>query len=95
LRDDLSGSPIKQDESPPVLFDYFYDPVRDLAPVSLVVNNVEMLVVNPNNPVNGPQEFITAAQAAHASAGAAAAQSIALREFCLALMNTTEFIYSN
>ena len=41
------------------------------------------------------QEFITAAQAAHASAGAAAAQSIALREFCLALMNTTEFIYSN
>lgn len=39
-----------------------YDPVRDLAPVSLVVNNVEMLVVNPNNPVNGPQEFITAAK---------------------------------
>jgi len=39
-----------------------YDPVRDLAPVSLVVNNVEMLVVNPNNPVNGPQEFIAAAK---------------------------------
>ena len=39
-----------------------YDPVRDLAPVSLVVNNVEMLVVNPNNPVNGPQEFITTAK---------------------------------
>lgn len=39
-----------------------YDPVRDLAPVSLVVNNVEMLVVNPNNPVNGPQEFITASK---------------------------------
>lgn len=39
-----------------------YDPVRDLAPVSLVVNNVEMLVVNPNNSVNGPQEFITAAR---------------------------------
>jgi len=39
-----------------------YDPVRDLAPVSLVVNNVEMLVVNPNNPVNGPQEFIAAAR---------------------------------
>jgi tripartite-type tricarboxylate transporter receptor subunit TctC len=30
--------------------------------VSLVVNNVEMLVVNPNNPVNGPQEFIAAAK---------------------------------
>lgn len=39
-----------------------YDSVRDLAPVSLVVNNVEMLVVNPNNPVNGPQEFIAAAK---------------------------------
>jgi tripartite-type tricarboxylate transporter receptor subunit TctC len=39
-----------------------YDPVRDLAPVSLLVNNVEMLVVNPNNPVNGPQEFIAAAK---------------------------------
>jgi tripartite-type tricarboxylate transporter receptor subunit TctC len=39
-----------------------YDPVRDLAPVSLVVNNVEMLVVNPNNPINSPQEFITAAK---------------------------------
>jgi tripartite-type tricarboxylate transporter receptor subunit TctC len=39
-----------------------YDPVRDLAPVSLVVNNVEMLVVNPNNPINGPQEFIAAAK---------------------------------
>jgi tripartite-type tricarboxylate transporter receptor subunit TctC len=35
-----------------------YDPVRDLAPVSLVVNNVELLVVHPNAPVNSPQEFI-------------------------------------
>lgn len=41
------------------------------------------------------REFITAAQAAHAAAGAAAARGTALREFCLALMNTTEFIYSN
>ena len=35
-----------------------YDSVRDLAPVSLVVNNVELLVVHPNAPVNSPQEFI-------------------------------------
>jgi tripartite-type tricarboxylate transporter receptor subunit TctC len=35
-----------------------YDPVRDLAPVSLVVNNVELLVVHPNAPANSPQEFI-------------------------------------
>ena len=39
-----------------------YDPIRDLAPVSLVVNNVEMLVVNPNNPINGPQDFIATAK---------------------------------
>lgn len=35
-----------------------YDPVRDLAPVSLVVNNVELLVVHPNAAANNPQEFI-------------------------------------
>ncbi|MFZ9183124.1 MAG: Bug family tripartite tricarboxylate transporter substrate binding protein [Hylemonella sp.] len=35
-----------------------YDPVRDLAPVSLVVNNVEMLVVNPNASASTPREFI-------------------------------------
>jgi len=35
-----------------------YDPMRDLAPVSLVVNNVELLVVHPNAPVSSPQEFI-------------------------------------
>ena len=39
-----------------------YDPVRDLAPVSLVVNNVELLVVNPNTPTNQPQEFINMAK---------------------------------
>lgn len=35
-----------------------YDPVRDLAPVSLVVNNVELLVMHPNASANNPQEFI-------------------------------------
>lgn len=35
-----------------------YDPVRDLAPVSLVVNNVELLVMHPNAAANSPQEFI-------------------------------------
>ena len=39
-----------------------YDPVRDLAAVSLVVNNVEMLVVHPNHPANNPQEFIAVAK---------------------------------
>jgi tripartite-type tricarboxylate transporter receptor subunit TctC len=35
-----------------------YNPLRDLAPISLVVNNVEVLVVNPNNPANTGGEFV-------------------------------------
>ena len=35
-----------------------YDPIKGLAPVSLVVNNVELLVVNPNNPASNPAEFV-------------------------------------
>ncbi len=39
-----------------------YDPKKGLAPVSLVVNNVELLVVNPNNPANNPAEFVANAK---------------------------------
>ena len=39
-----------------------YDPVRDLAPVSLVANNVELLVVNPNNPAANGAEFVANAK---------------------------------
>ena len=35
-----------------------YDTQRDLAPVALVVNNVELLVVNPANPARDAAEFI-------------------------------------
>ena len=35
-----------------------YNPLKDLAPVSLVVNNVEVLVVNPNNPASQGAEFV-------------------------------------
>ncbi len=35
-----------------------YDPQRDLAPVALVVNNVELLVVHPSNPAKDAAEFI-------------------------------------
>ncbi|BDW10302.1 MFS transporter [Polynucleobacter sp. SHI8] len=35
-----------------------YNPLRDFAPISLVVNNVEVLVVNPNNPANTGGEFV-------------------------------------
>jgi tripartite-type tricarboxylate transporter receptor subunit TctC len=35
-----------------------YNPLRDLAPVSLVVNNVEVLVVNPSSAANNGSEFV-------------------------------------
>ena len=40
-----------------------YDVARDLAPVSLVVNNVELLVVHPSNPASNGAEFIANAKA--------------------------------
>jgi mono/diheme cytochrome c family protein len=40
-------------------------------------------------------QFIEGAEAAHRKAGAADAHAAALEEFCMGLMNTTEFIYSN
>jgi len=39
-----------------------YDPVKDLTPVSLVVRNVEVLVVGANAPYNTGAEFVTAAK---------------------------------
>jgi tripartite-type tricarboxylate transporter receptor subunit TctC len=35
-----------------------YNMTRDFAPVSLVVNNVEVLVVNPNDPAKDAAEFV-------------------------------------
>jgi tripartite-type tricarboxylate transporter receptor subunit TctC len=35
-----------------------YNPITDLAPISLVSRNDELLVVNPNNPAKGPKDFI-------------------------------------
>jgi len=43
----------------PALYDKLaYDMVRDFAPVSLVVNNVELLVVNPADPARDAAEFV-------------------------------------
>ncbi len=39
-----------------------YDPVRDLTPVSLVVNNVEVLVVPANAPYNTGADMVAAAR---------------------------------
>ncbi len=41
------------------------------------------------------RDFIAASEAAHTKAGDKDARATALREFCLGVMNTTEFIYSN
>jgi len=47
----------------PSLYDKLpYDPVRDLAPVSLVVNNVEVLVVGANDASPSAAEFVAAAK---------------------------------
>ncbi|MFC5498543.1 Bug family tripartite tricarboxylate transporter substrate binding protein [Caenimonas terrae] len=47
----------------PALYDKLpYDPARDLTPVSLVVRNVEVLVVPANAPYNTGAEFIAAAR---------------------------------
>lgn len=47
----------------PALYDKLsYDPQRDLSPVSLVVNNVEVLVVGANAPYNSGAEFVAASR---------------------------------
>ena len=47
----------------PVLYDKLpYDPAKDLAPVSLVVNNVEVMVVNANNPASTGASFVANAK---------------------------------
>ncbi len=47
----------------PALYDKLsYDPQRDLVPVSLVVNNVEVLVVGANAPYNTGAEFVAASR---------------------------------
>ena len=52
----------------PALYDKLaYDPQRDLTPVSLVVNNVEVLVVGANAPYNTGAEFVAAARAQKAT----------------------------
>ncbi|MCZ4316496.1 tripartite tricarboxylate transporter substrate binding protein [Comamonadaceae bacterium G21597-S1] len=47
----------------PALYDKLpYDMQRDFAPVSLVVNNVELLVVNDKNPARDAAEFVDIAR---------------------------------
>jgi len=49
----------------PALYDKLpYDMVRDFAPVSMVVDNVELLVVNPAHPAHDAAEFVALAKKA-------------------------------
>ncbi|MFM1887701.1 MAG: hypothetical protein RL026_2858 [Pseudomonadota bacterium] len=49
----------------PALYDKLpYDMVRDFAPVSLVVNNVELLVVNAKDPAKSAADFVARSKSA-------------------------------
>ncbi len=53
-----------------------YNPVKDLAPVSLVANNVEVLVVNPNSPANNAAEFVALAKSKDLTMGSSGTGSV-------------------
>lgn len=48
--------------NPPLYEKLPYDPVKDLTPISLVVNNVELLVVGASNPASNGAEFVANAK---------------------------------
>ncbi|APX73547.1 Argininosuccinate lyase [Achromobacter insolitus] len=50
--------------SPALYKDLPYDPARDFAPVSKVVNNATVFVVNPSNPAVDAADFVKKSQAA-------------------------------
>jgi len=53
-----------------------YNPLKDLAPVSLVANNVEVLVVNPASPANNAVEFIALAKKGNLTMGSSGTGSV-------------------
>ena len=53
-----------------------YNPVKDLAPVSLVANNVEVLVVNPGSPASNAVDFVTLAKAKDLTMGSSGTGSV-------------------
>ena len=50
--------------------------IKDLAPVSLVANNVEVLVVNPSSPANNAAEFIALAKKSDLTMGSSGTGSV-------------------
>ncbi len=53
-----------------------YNPQKDLAPVSLVANNVEVLVVAPSSPANNAVEFVALAKKSDLSMGSSGTGSV-------------------
>ena len=74
----------------PVLYEKLpYDVARDFLPVSLVVNNDELFVVNPANPANTAAEFVAAAKrkgtsTSIASTGVGSIPHLALEQLIIA-----------
>ena len=64
-----------------------YKPATDLTPVSLVVNNVEMLVVNAKAPHNTGAEFVAAARKAGAPLTMASSGTGSVPHLAMELLN--------
>lgn len=64
-----------------------YQPATDLTPVSLVVSNVEMLVVNAKAPYNTGAEFVAAARKASAPLTMASSGTGSVPHLAMALLN--------
>jgi tripartite-type tricarboxylate transporter receptor subunit TctC len=61
----------------PGLYDKLsYNPVKDLAPVSLVANNVEVLVVNPGSPASNAVDFVALAKGKDLTMGSSGTGSV-------------------
>jgi tripartite-type tricarboxylate transporter receptor subunit TctC len=53
-----------------------YNPLKDLSPVSLVANNVEVLVVSASSPVSSATEFVALAKTKNLSMGSSGTGSV-------------------
>jgi len=74
----------------PALYDKLpYDPLRDLVPVSLVANNVEVMVVPANAPHNTAADFVAAARKPGAKLSMASTGSGSVPHLALELLNDT------
>lgn len=72
----------------PSLYDKLsYDPEHDLTPVSLVVNNVEVLVVPANAPWNTAADFVAAARKPGAKFSLASSGSGSVPHLAMELLN--------